>query len=186
MINLTPITDTLLTLENFLSDSECQHYIALSESLGYEMAQLDIGKVVPDIRNNDRVFYESAELAELLFQRSRLYLIPKIGHSTLVGLNERFRFYRYQPGHRFKGHQDGRFIRNEVEASYFTFMIYLNEGFKGGETTFLQHTIKPQQGMALVFLHKLFHEGSEVIKGVKYVLRSDVMYRFAPPGEDDL
>ena len=31
--------------------------------------------------------------------------------------------------------------------------------------------------MALIFLHSLYHEGNEVTQGVKYVLRSDVMYR---------
>jgi hypothetical protein len=31
--------------------------------------------------------------------------------------------------------------------------------------------------MALIFYHKLYHEGSEVLTGIKYVLRTDVMYR---------
>jgi hypothetical protein len=31
--------------------------------------------------------------------------------------------------------------------------------------------------MALLFQHQLLHEGSEVTSGVKYVVRSDVMYR---------
>jgi hypothetical protein len=31
--------------------------------------------------------------------------------------------------------------------------------------------------MALIFLHSLYHEGSEVTQGVKYVLRTDIMYR---------
>jgi hypothetical protein len=30
--------------------------------------------------------------------------------------------------------------------------------------------------MALVFIHELLHEGAPVIKGRKYVLRSDVMF----------
>jgi hypothetical protein len=30
--------------------------------------------------------------------------------------------------------------------------------------------------MALIFKHELFHEGTEVKSGKKYVLRSDVMY----------
>jgi hypothetical protein len=37
--------------------------------------------------------------------------------------------------------------------------------------------VRPKQGMALLFLHDLYHEGSEVTQGVKYVLRSDIMYR---------
>jgi len=58
-------------------------------------------------------------------------------------------------------------------------MIYLNDNYEGGETTFNDLTIRPQQGMALVFLHDLEHEGSVVRQGVKYVLRSDIMFRLA-------
>ena len=50
-------------------------------------------------------------------------------------------------------------------------MIYLNEGFEGGETTFSRVKIMPKSGMALLFFHDLEHEGSKLIKGQKYVLR---------------
>jgi hypothetical protein len=43
-------------------------------------------------------------------------------------------------------------------------------------TRFEELEVVGQLGMALVFEHTLFHEGSEVLEGVKYVLRSDVMY----------
>ena len=33
--------------------------------------------------------------------------------------------------------------------------------------------------MALLFQHRLLHEGAEVTAGVKYVVRSDIMYRRA-------
>ena len=88
-----------------------------------------------------------------------------------------FRFYKYQPGEQFKKHRDQSFIRNEIEASYFTFMIYLNDNYDGGETTFNHLTIHPKQGMGLIFQHDLEHEGAPVIKGIKYVLRTDIMYR---------
>lgn len=176
-MNRTTYTDHLFTIEGFFSQQECQSYIDLSESLGYEVAAIDGGRVVRSVRNNDRVFYENPVLGKHLFERLHPFLLPKIGNSELVGLNERFRFYRYQPGHRFHGHQDNSFIRDGREASYYTFMIYLNDDFKGGETTFTKHRIIPKQGMALVFLHQLFHEGSEVLSGTKYVLRTDVMYR---------
>lgn len=176
-MKLNILSDKIRTIEGFLNEEECRDYIDLSESLGYEVATLDNHQVIFDIRNNDRVFYENQVLADQLFERAKAFLVPEIGKSVLVGLNERFRFYKYQKGHKFEKHQDGNFIRNRQEASYFTFMIYLNEGCTGGETNFLEHKISPKQGMALVFYHKLIHEGSEVLEGVKYVLRTDVMYR---------
>ena len=171
------ITPTITAIEDFMTESECQQYIELSERIGYEAAKIDTGKVVTEVRNNERAFYEDKALADDLFARAKPYLTQKIGNSVAVGLNEMFRFYRYEKGHRFKGHQDGSFIRNHKEASYFTFMVYLNEGCVGGETSFMEHKITPKQGMALVFLHRLYHEGSEVLEGVKYVLRTDVMYQ---------
>ncbi|UOQ55710.1 2OG-Fe(II) oxygenase [Hymenobacter cellulosivorans] len=87
-----------------------------------------------------------------------------------------FRFYRYQCGHQFRGHYDGSYVRSATEASRLTFMVYLNDNFQGGDTTFHDLRIQPRQGMVLLFLHSLSHAGREVTQGVKYVLRSDVMY----------
>ena len=99
----------------------------------------------------------------------------------VVGVNERFRFYRYQPGQRFALHQDGTFARSPDERSLLTFLIYLNQDFTGGETAFPEQgqCIRPQTGMALLFQHLLLHEGCPVRSGVKYALRSDIMYRVA-------
>ncbi|TAE67729.1 MAG: oxidoreductase, 2OG-Fe(II) oxygenase [Bacteroidetes bacterium] len=171
------VSDKIIVIENFFSDEECQKYIDLSENLGYEVANIDTGKIVLEVRNNERVFYKSEDLAQEIYGRAKPHLPSKIGNSQLCGLNELFRFYKYQKGHRFKGHQDGNFIRNETEASYLTFMIYLNEGYEGGHTIFREHNITPKKGMALIFHHKLYHEGDEVLSGIKYVLRSDVMYQ---------
>jgi prolyl 4-hydroxylase len=103
---------------------------------------------------------------------------PKfIGESEAIGLNELFRFYRYQPGQQFRRHRDQSYIRNSNEASYYTFMIYLNDNFEGGETRFDDLVVAPKKGSALVFYHYLEHEGMEVIEGVKYVLRTDIMFR---------
>jgi hypothetical protein len=56
-------------------------------------------------------------------------------------------------------------------------MIYLNDNFKGGETRFNDFVVAPKKGSALVFYHYLEHEGAEVIEGIKYVLRTDIMFR---------
>jgi hypothetical protein len=93
-------------------------------------------------------------------------------------VNERFGCYRYAPGQRFAPHYDGAFCCDPSEQSELTFMVYLNDGFVGGRTVFLHHGVEvaPRAGLALLFQHQLLHEGCEVEAGVKYVLRSDVMY----------
>ena len=64
-------------------------------------------------------------------------------------------------------------------------MVYLNEGFEGGATALHQSRpsllITPKRGMALVFYHRQLHEGMPVVKGRKYVLRTDVIYRHPKP-----
>ncbi len=60
------------------------------------------------------------------------------------------------------------------------FVSYLNEDFEGGQTTFFtnpERVVQPVKGDALLFQHPLVHEGSIVTAGVKYVARTDVMYR---------
>jgi 2-oxoglutarate-Fe(II)-dependent oxygenase superfamily protein len=119
-------------------------------------------------------------------------LLPAVieGHG-LVGFNERWRFYRYGPGQTFKPHRDGSYMRlKSWEESQLTFMIYLNDGMMGGETRFFADmeqvcrqspylSVQPREGMALAFLHAIWHEGAVVHGGQKYVLRTDVMYKAA-------
>ncbi|RZL13349.1 MAG: 2OG-Fe(II) oxygenase [Hymenobacter sp.] len=180
------LTDTIFLIEDFFTRQECLDTIVRSEGIGYELAKVNTAsgaKVRTDIRNNSRAFYKSEELAQELWSKLQPVLPPSLAsmaNRTASGLNELFRFYRYQRGHQFKGHYDESYFRNEQEASELTFMVYLNDNFQGGDTTFRGLRVRPRQGMALIFLHSLYHEGSEVTQGVKYVLRSDVMYRTAP------
>ncbi|MBC7921966.1 MAG: 2OG-Fe(II) oxygenase [Ferruginibacter sp.] len=179
-MKLNRITDKISTIEDFLDEEECRHYIQLSEEIGYEAATVNAyggAKVVEAVRNNRRAFHNSPELAQRWWTRAKEFVPAKLGNSLAIGFNELFRFYQYGVGHRFKKHVDESYVRNGEEISYFTFMVYLNDDFNGGETQFREHEIVPKRGMALCFLHNLEHEGSEVSQGTKYVLRTEVMYR---------
>jgi hypothetical protein len=131
--------DMIFVLHDFLSPEECERFISLSEGAGYEDAPITtgIGFVMrEDIRDNDRVISDDPALAELLWARALPFLpVDWFGWSP-VGLNERFRYYRYDAGQRFAAHTDGYFQRDNGDRSHFTFMVYLNDGFEGGETAF--------------------------------------------------
>lgn len=168
------------SIENFWSPEKCEKFIARSEKIGYEQAKVDTDKgaiVVESVRNNNRILHNDVELAKLVWDSAKEFAPQSIGLSMAIGLNELFRFYKYQPGQLFKRHSDQSFIRNQYEASYYTFMIYLNDGYQGGETRFENVVVNPRQGCGLIFLHSLPHEGAEVTQGIKYVLRTDIMYR---------
>lgn len=164
-----------------MSGAECAELIARIAELGPAAAPITTSQgfvMRPDIRNNERVMFDDPALAAELFGRLDGVVPARLFGRRPVGVNERFRGYRYQPGMRFAPHYDGAFRRNAKEASELTFMVYLNEGFTGGKTAFLDFDVEvtPQAGAALLFQHQLLHEGSVVETGVKYVLRSDVMY----------
>jgi len=179
-MNLIKQTSKIWLIENFLSQKECDDLILFSEQKGYEEATVSLksgAKMMKGIRNNFRLIYEDQKLADKYWSFLKDYCPTKIENCESVGLNEQFRFYKYESNQRFKRHIDGRFVRNEKEESRITFMIYLNDDFLGGETAFDDVVIMPKTGAALCFIHEQKHEGCPVTAGTKYVLRSDVMYR---------
>ena len=55
----------------------------------------------------------------------------------------------------------------------------------GGATAFLSRDrkrrvdVNPQMGSVLIFQHEgLLHEGAEVKEGVKYTMRTDILYKW--------
>lgn len=185
--------EDVFVVRGFLSPAECEHHIARSEAAGYGDAPVNTfaGPVVnKKMRNNDRVMVDDPALAAALWERLQPFVPPRRGRWAAVGLNERLRFYRYDPGQLFDWHFDGSFERSPTEVSNLTFMVYLNGGFTGGATEFdfrlmgVDHDgdaitrVVPEAGLALVFVHRIFHQGAPVTAGRKYVLRSDVMYRW--------
>lgn len=173
------LADGIFTIDGVLSLEECAAYVALTEARGYEAATITTASgfaMRPDIRNNSRVILDDVERAGDLWRRVRDEIPAFVRGRQAIGLNERFRFYRYDPGERFAPHSDGAYRRTNGEESQLTFMVYLNDGYEGGETIFDAVAVTPRLGMALVFEHSLLHEGSAVTRGRKYVLRSDVMY----------
>jgi hypothetical protein len=172
-------TDKIWTIDSFLSVGECYELIKLSENIGYNEAEVSLisgAKMMKSLRNNYRILHTDDSLAIEYWNRLKDYCPKEIEDNYAIGLNEQFRFYKYELNQRFKKHIDGRFRRNELEESRITFMVYLNEEFEGGETSFDGIVIKPKTGTALCFFHELKHEGCPVTNGIKYAIRSDVMY----------
>lgn len=179
-MELTTFSPECFLLDYFLSPAECSFLIEKFEAIGFEEAPITTEKgfvMRKDIRNNLRIMLDDQPLADELWGKLEPFAPRFLGKFKAVGLNERFRIYKYLPGQQFKMHRDGAFERNIREVSFFTFLVYLNEDYSGGRTLFTKWEIDPQSGSGLVFRHNLLHEGEMVEEGVKYVLRSDIMYR---------
>jgi len=91
-------------------------------------------------------------------------------------------------------HTDGPEIQTTTR-SFMSLVVYLNDDFTGGDTSFANpvqisstttfakrdvvgssRSFKPKTGVGIIFPHSLQHCGVSVSSGVKYALRTDVMY----------
>tara|TARA_R110002167_G_scaffold50547_4_gene147078 strand:- start:13762 stop:14547 length:786 start_codon:yes stop_codon:yes gene_type:complete len=146
-------------LFNVLTKDECEQLIRLSEQLGYLP---DAAVSLPrSVRHNDSLTWIVDEQTDgIIWQRIAHVMDDRqaiFGGSKALGINARFRFYRYNPNDYFKPHSDGswpgsRVINDELVAnaypdrySQMTFLIFLSEDFQGGETRFLVNADDPTQ-----------------------------------------
>lgn len=83
--------------------------------------------------------------------------------------------------------------------TFFTFQLYLNDSVAaagkdaelvGGATSFLSSDggrkvdVDPKAGRVLIFQHRrLYHAGDDVVKGTKYAMRTDILYKLVKPEE---
>ena len=124
-----------------------------------------------------------------------------------VSIYDKFRIYKYDVGDSFPEHLDYKVRRRIVfdgkeyiQQSFFTLLIYLNDNFTGGETGYWpnhqgihcrflrniekqssvkdhQVVVKPKTGKCVVQDQNILHEGLPTTKGIKYILRTDIIHQ---------
>jgi len=176
-------------LMNVFSPEECNDFIARAERSGFEPALVNTGggrqELITDVRQSDRCIMDDNSMAAEIFRRIKPYIPGEFMGCPIVGLNERLRFLKYNPGDYFKPHCDGSYVRpDNSQHSLMTVLLYLNSGMKGGSTKFVHDNnplldveIVPEPGLVLIFQHDIYHEGTMLEDGVKFNVRSDVMFR---------
>jgi hypothetical protein len=94
-------------LLNVFTPEECQQWIEMTEERGYTPALINLGArqaLMTDVRNNDRCMIDDVDMTKIIFERIKKYLPNTWKTHQLVGLNERLRFLRYDPGQKFEEH----------------------------------------------------------------------------------
>lgn len=146
-------------LLNVISDQECARLISLTEALGYLK---DAAVSLPrSVRHNHNITWVVDEQTDgILWSRCRDLIFDDQGilfGKKPLGLNARFRFYRYQQGDYFKPHTDGawpgsRVIDRQLVAnaypdrlSQLSFLLFLSDGYEGGRTQFFVNRNDPSQ-----------------------------------------
>ena len=151
---------------NFLTEDECNYIIAMSES-----NTLSSGRV-----SSDKYGYRKAKVF-WLDNNEELVLKIKRQISDLSNIpienQEGLHFVKYINGGEYKLHHDGQ---NRIKTA----IIYLNVGYKGGETEFplMDRKIKPEIGKLILWdnyyesgekIEESKHTGLPVEFGTKYI-----------------
>jgi predicted 2-oxoglutarate/Fe(II)-dependent dioxygenase YbiX len=155
MIEQVPGTFLLL---NVLTPQECQRFIDISESLAFSP---DAAVSLPrSVRHNDSLTWIVDEQTDGLIWQRCAHLFenkqPLHGNRKAVGINARFRFYRYTQGDFFKPHTDGawpgsrvidgQLVNNAYADRYseMTFLLFLSDDYEGGQTQFWVNKDNPE------------------------------------------
>ncbi|KAH9904692.1 hypothetical protein F4778DRAFT_779878 [Xylariomycetidae sp. FL2044] len=204
-----PTVPNLSLIKDVLSPEECKSIVAAMESIGFlpDCPLRDDGSASSILAHNVYWIVDNA-FHDALWARVRPHIPPHLGGRKPRGINRRFRVYRYVPGAEYRCHFDGGWPPSGIDpqtggyvydasppdarqSSLFTFLVYLNDDFEGGETTFFTpnvgegvmnaHPVRPIMGSVALFPHgeakgALLHEGTGVRSGAKYIIRTDVEF----------
>mmetsp|Transcript_36677 Transcript_36677/g.79881 ORF Transcript_36677/g.79881 Transcript_36677/m.79881 type:complete len:602 (-) Transcript_36677:18-1823(-) len=222
-IDLIPGQYGAFVLTNVLSESECKQIIQIAESkkMGY-IPDHPTSSPTPTGIDTCEWLVDSSIL-DPIHERIMAHLNQTVHGEKVAGVNARWRLFRYGEERTYRPHIDGSWPGSGRDAktgtytsdafngdrrSRYTFLIYLNDGFEGGGTTFYLPAedirkkdgdggghgksgigfetvvVKPSCGSVLCFPQgntaSLLHEGSRVTGGgVKYVVRTDLLYHLA-------
>jgi len=168
----------VVLLPGFLSADECAHVATTGGELLEPARIIDpaTGRWVPHpIRTSDNAAISPAR-ENLVIRAINLRIAAASG--TDVEQGEPLTLLRYRPGQEYRPHLDT--IAGAANQRIRTVLIYLNGGFRGGETSFplLGLNVTPRGGDALMFDTLLSdgspdsrtqHAGTPVIEGVKWL-----------------
>ena len=139
-------------LGNVLTEQQCNEIIQSSNF--YKFQDMSIKYDATKERNNSRLLVLDSGLGKYLWNRVEEILSTVIrdhnialvplgfdvlrGNWELSGLNEALRINKYSSERRefFACHRDAQYCPSGDERSMLSLVLYLNEGFKGGETCF--------------------------------------------------
>jgi len=193
-------------INDVLSAVECQALIAEAEAEGFLRPEAFDASA----RSCKRLHTVDPSLSDVIMGRIQPSL-PGImvidgARWRLSRFTHHWRYVKYSRGGHFIPHFDGSKLLKGHEMTVFTFQIYLNDDFIGGQTQFYTdfhterlpshsidyghvttytpgnpptHSVNPKTGSALVFDHAsrcVLHSAADVEEGFKYILRGDIMY----------
>ena len=142
------VNPPLYIVEDFLSPSECEHIIKISEPKLEKSHVVDkaTGRGVTHPSRTSESTYHGYDLKWLVSRIHRLTGIPQ-------NFQEPAQVARYHTGQFYQSHQDALDDVGEEGQRVCTVLIYLNDVKRGGGTLFntLNVRVHPKKGSAAVF-----------------------------------
>ena len=183
------LPDESFLLKDLFSETECRALIRAAESA----AHFGFTNYQKEYRGNLRLTTMDSSLADIAWSRIKKFVPETVTFEGVewiaIGLNECWRLAKYFPGDKFARHFDSSFERNPDETSFYTVNAYMNSDFTGGATRFFDElrsgtevaSVQGTVGSCLIFRQPpgalIAHDGEEVTGGLKYLFRTDVLYR---------
>ena len=184
--NIININPEIYTIDNFLTDEECQHIINISKNnLNQALVSSDKSGIISDGRTGQNCWlsHNYTDIIKIISE--------KISNLLNISLEnaESIQVIYYNKNQEYKNHYDGwelngseRSVRNLLKGGQriYTALCYLNDVEKGGGTIFtkINKIINAEKGKLLVFKnvydnsnvrHYLSeHAGMPVLEGEKW------------------
>jgi len=185
-IELVP-NKILLFIKNVIIPHKCKNIIDITESIGYKPVSLYTDKDGVEhfdeySRKGLRCIVDDDNFAKQLEEIIFDYIPKTYNNMKYHSINPRFRYLKYDNCGYFARHSDSPYIVDD-KISLITILIYLNCEYTGGYTTFFKDVddrrgfvLIPETGMICLMDQTIGHKVPPIIKGIKYVVRTELMY----------
>ena len=166
----------ILELDNFLSTNECHELIKLSKK-HLEDSSINFAQKDKDYRRSNSINIKNDKLENKIRDK-----LNEIQETDCLVCSE-VQITKYRIGGFYKDHFDAFLDQQEFgeKQRHITSIIYLNDSFDGGETTFsrLNLSIPPKMGKLVIFKNCIgqtnyihpnsLHSSEKVTRGEKYI-----------------
>ena len=166
----------ILELDNFLSTNECDELIKLSKK-HLEDSSINFAQKDKDYRRSNSINIKNDKLENKIRDK-----LNEIQETDCLVCSE-VQITKYRIGGFYKDHFDAFLDQQEFgeKQRHITSIIYLNDSFDGGETTFsrLNLSIPPKMGKLVIFKNCIgqtnyihpnsLHSSEKVTRGEKYI-----------------
>lgn len=185
-----PTNYKVVEIPGFLSKDECESLILYATRKGLEKSMTWDSEA----DGGERIEYKNRDSEQTWIPLGENIIVDRIKEyvSKITGLpltyQEDMQIARYKPNGKFVAHHDAcqknspscKNMNHNLGQRIYTFLIYLNDDFIGGNTVFsnINQTIIPKQGQAVLFrnvdendeiIEESLHEAQTVESGEKWI-----------------